>query len=175
MKEAGTAGGYSYKCARATLSDCITKETAETWGNGATGQQHTVHFLDRQAVILPQGDYALTQFRLRVRYAERTYYRYAYTYCKLTAPLKIRGYIRNSTTNAVIPTSTLLAKNFALSFQDASKRVYNAATLEGSIYEVSLVPGTYTRSATATDFSNTTTSVVIILVLQVKLTQKTPF
>jgi hypothetical protein len=79
----GNTAKYDYTCVYSRLINCVNENTPETWGNDKTGDRHIVHYLDRQLIKIPIGKYALTQFKLNTRYADRTYYSYNYTYCAL--------------------------------------------------------------------------------------------
>ena len=74
--------------------------------------------------------------------------------------ITIVGYIKNATSNQVIPNSVLTNGAISVTFSNISGTT-TAAIIENSRYSVLLVPGTYTRTITLNGFITSTEEVVL--------------
>jgi hypothetical protein len=159
MLRSGTYDIYiAYRCVSANLSNCSTFELAEQWGNEIAGSPMLNIYLDRQWAQLFQADGAIQRFQLYCRYADRTYYRYSITWCTLVDPrVTVRGLVKNATNNQLVA----LTKNIRVAFRNGAGADVPATIIDGSIYQVTISPGTYTRIASADDYIVSSTSVVI--------------
>jgi hypothetical protein len=78
----------------------------------------------------------------------------------VTASLTISGYIKDATNNNLISNSVLTANNLKIVFLNADTNVEYTATLDGSIYTVTLPAGNYKRTDTMDGYSTSTTNIV---------------
>jgi len=73
----------------------------------------------------------------------------------------VRGYVKNATTDKVISNSILTSAVTIKFINKVTKNVYQV-TFIGSIYEVKLPKGTYTRDITSTSFAEMVDDVIIL-------------